>query len=83
MNKNLWDPKDNLKKKSNLYKFENFLSKKLNYKISKNFSELLKWSIKNKREFWSSIWSFCKVKGHNSNKFIFKKELIKNKFFKN
>ena len=36
MNKKLWDATDNLKKKSNLYKFENFLSKKLNYKISKN-----------------------------------------------
>ena len=83
MNKNLWEATNNIKKKSNLYKFEKFLSIKLNYKISKYFPELLKWSIKNKKEFWSSLWSFCKVKGYNSNKFTFKKELIKNKFFKN
>ena len=83
MNKNLWEATSNIKKKSNLYKFEKFLSIKLNYKISKYFPELLKWSIKNKKEFWSSLWSFCKVKGYNSNKFTFKKELIKNKFFQN
>ena len=83
MNKNLWEATNNIKKKSNLYNFEKFLSKKLNYKISEYFPKLLKWSIQNKKEFWSSLWSFCKVKGYKSNKFTFRKELIKNKFFQN
>ncbi len=83
MNKKLWEASSNLKKNSNLYRFEKFLSKRSNYKVTKNYSKLLEWTIKNKKFFWSSIWDFCKVKGIKTNKFLFQKELIKNKFFIN
>ncbi len=83
MNKNLWKASNKLIKNSNLYSFEKYISKNLNYKFSKFYPKLLKWSIKNKQEFWSSVWDYCKVKGIKKNNFIFKKELIKNKFFVN
>ena len=83
MNKKLWEASRNLKENSNLYRFEKFLFRKLNYKITKNYKNLLEWSIRNKKKFWSSIWDFCNVKGIKSDKFEFRKELIKNKFFVN
>ncbi len=83
MNKKLWEASRNLKENSNLYRFEKFLSRKLNYKITRNYKNLLEWSIRNKKNFWSCLWDFCEVKGIKSDKFEFRKELIKNKFFVN
>ena len=81
MNKKLWEASNYIKKNSNLFRYEKFLSENLNYKISKNYSKLLNWSIKNNQKFWSSIWDFCNVKGYKKNKFNFSKDIIKNKFF--
>ena len=83
MNEKLWEATEGQKKQSNLYKFEKFLSKKYNYKFSKNYPKLLNWSIKNKEKFWSSIWDFCKVTGEKKYKFKFSKNLMKNKFLVN
>tara|TARA_B100001123_G_scaffold132884_1_gene154022 strand:+ start:4294 stop:6249 length:1956 start_codon:yes stop_codon:yes gene_type:complete len=83
MNKKLWKASNKLIINSNLYSFEKFISKNLNYKSSKFYPKLLEWSIKNKKNFWSSVWDYCKVKGIKKNNFIFKKELIKNRFFVN
>ena len=47
MSQKLWEANSELKKKSNLFKFEKFISKKFNYKVSKNYKKLFKWSIKN------------------------------------
>ena len=63
MSKKLWEASLSIKQKSNLFKFEKFLSKKFNYKINKNYSKLLKWSINNLDLFWSSVWDFTNVKG--------------------
>ena len=81
MSKKLWEASLSIKQKSNLFKFEKFLSKKFNYKINKNYSKLLKWSINNLDLFWSSVWDFTNVKGKKIDKFIHSKEFIKNKFF--
>ena len=81
MSKKLWEASLSIKQKSNLFKFEKFLSKKFNYKINKNYSKLLKWSINNLDLFWSSVWDFTNVKGKKIDKFINSKEFIKNKFF--
>ena len=81
MSKKLWEASLSIKQKSNLFKFEKFLSKKFNYKINKNYSKLFKWSIKNLDLFWSSVWDFTNVKGKKIDKFIHSKEFIKNKFF--
>ena len=83
MNKKLWEASLSTKKKSNLYKFEKFISKKCNYKTSANYNKLFNWSIKNSNLFWSSIWDYTKVKGNKVEKFKFSKEFIKNKFFVN
>jgi len=79
----LWEANLSTKKKSNLFKFEKFLSKKFNYKGSKNYKKLFNWSIKNLNLFWSSIWDYTNVKGKKIEKFVFTKEFIKNKFFVN
>ena len=81
MNKKLWEASLSIKKKSNLYKFEKFISKKFNYKPNKNYKKLLNWSINNLYLFWSSIWDYTNVKGEKVEKFKYSKEFIKNKFF--
>ena len=80
MSKKLWEATSSIKEKSNLFKFEKYLSEKFDYKVSKNYNNLLNWSIKNSCLFWSSIWDFAKVKGKKSEKFKFAKEFINNKF---
>ena len=83
MSKKLWEASNIIKNNSNLFKYEKFLSKKFNYIPSKNFNKLLKWSIKNSKNFWSSIWEFCKVKGEKNHKFKISKNLIKNQYLLN
>ena len=83
MNKKLWEASDSVKNKSNLFKYENFLSENYNYKISKKYSRLLNWSVKNQKEFWNSIWDFCNVKGNKNYKFKYSKNIIKNRFLLN
>tara|TARA_B100001540_G_scaffold88541_1_gene80060 strand:- start:934 stop:2889 length:1956 start_codon:yes stop_codon:yes gene_type:complete len=83
MNKKLWEASLNLKKKSNLFKFEKFISKKFNYRPSINYKTLFNWSIDNSDSFWSSIWDYAKVKGKKVNKFKHSKEFFKNKFLVN
>ena len=79
MNKKLWHPSHEIKKNSNLFKFENFLSKRYSRKFRGNYENIHKWTINNPGEFWGSIWDFSKVKGNKSNKKIKKSK----KFFKN
>ncbi len=83
MRQKLWSATKKEKISSNLYEYEKFLSKFYNYKITKNYSKLLNWSIKNKEKFWSSIWDYCKVKGDKKYKFKYSSELFKNKFLVN
>ncbi len=79
MNKKIWDPSNKLKKNSNLFKFENFLSDRYSRKFKGNYENIHKWSVNNPEDFWESVWDFSKVKGIKSNKKIKKSK----KFFKN
>ncbi len=79
MSKKLWQPSLILKKNSNLFAFENYISKKLKIKFNRSYKKLLNWSIKNSPEFWSRFWDFSKIKGIKSNK-NFRKSKI---FYKN
>ncbi len=81
MSQKLWEAHISEKNKSNLFKFEKFLSKKFNYKALKNYKKLFNWSIKNLDLFWSSIWDYTNIKGKKVEKFKFSKEFIKSKFF--
>ena len=83
MSKKLWEASEIVKNKSNLLKFEKFLAKKYTYKITRNYSKILNWSINNPKKFWSSIWDFAKVKGKRTNNFKFSKNFINNKFLIN
>ena len=68
MSKKLWQPSIIVKKNSNLFAYENYISKKLKIKFNRNYKKLLNWSIKNSPEFWSRFWDFSKIKGFKSNK---------------
>ena len=73
MNKKLWEASISIKKKSNLFKFEKFISKQFNYKTNKNYNKLFNWSINNPSSFWSSIWDYTNVKGEKVYKFKYSK----------
>jgi Acyl-coenzyme A synthetases/AMP-(fatty) acid ligases len=80
MKEKLWEASEQVKNKSNLFRYERFLQKNHNYKYSHKFNKLLEWSINNPSEFWSSIWDFAKVKGEKSFKFKYSKNLINSRF---
>tara|TARA_B100000902_G_scaffold284797_1_gene270783 strand:+ start:489 stop:2450 length:1962 start_codon:yes stop_codon:yes gene_type:complete len=79
MTKKLWQASLNQKKNSNLFAFENYISKKFNKKFDNDFQKILDWSIYNTPDFWSSFWDFAKINGTKSNKKIKKSKL----FYKN
>ncbi len=81
MSKKLWQPSLIEKQNSNLFAFENYISKKLNKKFNRNYKNLLNWSIKNSPEFWSSFWDFSKIKGIKSKKKIKKSKIFYKNFF--
>ena len=83
MNKKLWEASLIKKKHSNLYKYEKFLLKKHEIKITQNYPKILNWTIKNPGMFWSSIWDFAKVKGTKNEKTYISKTLFKSKFLIN
>ena len=76
MGKKLWQPSIIEKKNSNLFDFENYISKKVNKKFNRNYKNILNWSINNSPEFWSRFWDFSKIKGTKG-----KKNLKNQKFF--
>jgi len=79
MSKKLWEASLNQKNNSLLYKYEQFITKKYNKKFYHKYKNILKWSIKNSEDFWSSIWDFSKVKGLKGKKKIKRSKI----FYKN
>ena len=76
MSKKLWEASLSQKRNSFLYKYEQFISKKFNKKFNGKYESILRWSIKNPGNFWSSIWDFSEIIGFKS-----KKEIQKSKIF--
>ena len=76
MTKKLWQASLNQKKNSNLFAFENFISKKFNKKFNNDFQKILNWSIKNSSEFWNSFWDFTKINGKKGSKLNSEKNLV-------
>ena len=68
MTKKLWEATTKQKKNSNLFAFENFISKKLNKNFNRNYKVISDWSISNSQEFWNYFWDFSKIKGIKSKK---------------
>ena len=84
MNKKLWEASTSQKKKSLLSNYEQFISKKFNKKFNQKYESILKWSIENPGNFWSSIWDFSEIKGFKSKIKIKKSKIFyKNKFLPN
>jgi len=84
MKKKLWEASHSQKKKSLLSSYEQFISKKFKKNFNRKYENILKWSIKNPGNFWSSIWDFCEIKGFKSKIKIKKSKIFyKNKFLPN
>ena len=83
MPKKLWEPSKELINNSNLFAYEKFISKYYKYNFSRNYKKLLKWSVKNPKDFWNSIWEYFEVIGKKTDKFKLTKDLINSKFFVN
>jgi acetoacetyl-CoA synthetase len=84
MNKKLWEASNEKKKKSLLSSYEQFISKRYKKNFNQKYESILKWSIKNPGDFWSSIWDFSEVKGFKSKIKIKKSKIFyKNKFLPN
>ena len=66
MNKKLWEASISQRKNSLLYKYEQFVSKRFDKKFNGKYENILKWSIENTGNFWSSIWDFSEIKGLKS-----------------
>lgn len=82
--KKLWSPSKDLKDKSNLFRFEKFVSKSFKINFNRNYKKILTWSIKSSPDFWDAIWDFCKVNGIKGNKKIIKSKIFyKNSFLPN
>ncbi len=79
MSKKLWEASLLQKRKSILFSFEKYISKRFKKNFNMNYEKLLHWSINNSPKFWSSFWDFTNIKGLKSNK-KFKKSKI---FYKN
>jgi len=47
MKKKLWHPSNILKKNSNLFKFEKFISNRFSRKFNENYEKIHRWSINN------------------------------------
>ena len=81
MTKILWKCSDEKLRKSNLFKFENFLKKKYGLSHKNNYEKLWKWTVENSAEFWKSIWEFSNVKGQLGNRLThFSETFYKNEF---
>ena len=63
MSHKLWEASNKTKKGSELFAFENFISKRLNKKFYNNYEKIHMWSIKYSQDFWSMFWDFSKIKG--------------------
>ena len=84
MNKKLWEASNGQKKKSLLSSYEQFISKRYKKKFNQKYESILKWSIENPGNFWSSIWDFSEIKGFKSKIKIKKSKIFyKNKFLPN
>jgi len=70
--------------KTNLAQYSNYILKNYKFNSNNDFNKLWKWSVKNPKFFWKSIWEFTKVKGNLGNVLLKESEIFfKNQFFPN
>ena len=84
MTNKLWQASKKTIINSELFRFENYISKKLNTKFRINFDKIHNWSVKNVEDFWDFFWDFSKIKGvKGKNKIKKSKIFFKNLFLPN
>jgi acetoacetyl-CoA synthetase len=60
MAKLLWKPSDEQIKKTNMYRFMNFINERYHQDLNR-YAQLHDWSINNIPEFWAAFWEFADV----------------------
>ncbi len=60
MAKLLWEPSDDQIKKTNMYRFMNFINERHHQDFSQ-YSQLHEWSINNISDFWAAFWEFADI----------------------
>jgi acetoacetyl-CoA synthetase len=84
MTNKLWQASKKTIINSELFRFENYISKKLNTKFRVNFDKIHEWSVKKVEDFWDFFWDFSKIKGvKGKNKIKKSKIFFKNLFLPN
>ncbi len=80
----MWTPSDEGIKSSQMYKFIKRINDRYNLDLI-SFTDLHRWSVNNKSDFWSSIWDFFQIIGSKGNiPYIDHKNLMPgSKFFPN
>jgi acetoacetyl-CoA synthetase len=69
-NKNLlWQPSQQQIETSSIYSFMNYLRDNVGFS-GDNYTDLHRWSIENKTEFWKAVWLFFDVHGKIGNTLI-------------
>jgi acetoacetyl-CoA synthetase len=63
----LWKINNEKLNKTNLALYSNFIKQNYGVDSGNDFNKLWKWSVKNPKNFWKSIWDFTKVKGNLGN----------------
>ena len=61
MSKLLWQPSEERKKATNMYRFMNAVNEKFGRNF-KDYPELWEWSVENLEDFWSTAWDFLDIK---------------------
>jgi acetoacetyl-CoA synthetase len=82
MKKALWYPSEERKRNANMTAYMNFLRE--NYGLAfKDFHELYDWSVRNRADFWSSLWRFFDVRASHPYKTILENpdDMLKSQWF--
>lgn len=68
-NSPLWAPSDDFRRSTPMHAFMQACNEKFDLEME-TFSELHRWSVSSRAEFWSSIWQFCQIKGEPGERVI-------------
>lgn len=78
----LWSPSDDKIKKSELFKFCEFLEHNKIVQVNQNYQKLWQWSVQYPEKFWSTCWDLLNIKGEKGSKIIEHHDIFhKTKFF--
>jgi acetoacetyl-CoA synthetase len=65
----IWNPDPALMRATRMYQFSQFVGDRTGLRLEE-YEALWRWSIDNREDFWSSIWSFCGVRGRQGSRIL-------------